>query len=161
MSRAKHTKDAMALRRRQLDRRLSEIDVEALTPPTNGWVRTTRQALGLNGRQLAERVGISQSHLSHIEKAEPTAAIEMRTLAKVAEAMECDLVYAIVPRTGALEETLRQRALAVSTKLVGVVAGSMALEAQATDSTSREELIESTAAELIRTLDKDLWDLPL
>lgn len=83
----------------------------------------------------------------------------MQTLVRVADALECELVYALVPRRGSLEESLRSRARKVATSLVERIAGSMALEAQPTDIEERERLIDSTAAELVRTLDKSLWDV--
>jgi hypothetical protein len=47
----------------------------------------------------------------------------------------------------------------VATSLVERIAGSMALEAQPTDVEERERLIDATAADLVRTLDKSLWDV--
>ncbi|HUH01002.1 MAG TPA: mobile mystery protein A [Kofleriaceae bacterium] len=154
-----HSKETQALRRRQLDRKLGRIDVAALQPPPEGWVRATRQALGINGRQLAERLGVSRSQVSHIERAERSMELTMQTLVRVAEGLECNLVYALVPRRGSLEETVNRRARKVATSLVERIAGSMALEAQPTDVEERERLIDSTAADLVRTLDKSLWDV--
>ncbi len=113
----------------------------------------------MNGRQLAERMGVSRSYLSHIEAAEQSRAITMQTLERAADALDCELAYVFVPRAGSLEETLQRRAEAVATVLVDRVAGSMALEAQPTNAESRQQLIDDTAAELIRTFDKNLWDV--
>ena len=83
----------------------------------------------------------------------------MQTLVRVADALECELVYALVPRRGSLEEIVNSRARKVATSLVERIAGSMALEAQPTDVEERERLIDATAADLVRTLDKSLWDV--
>ena len=74
--------------------------------------------------------------------------------------MNCRLEYAIVPEPGfgSLEAILRKRALDVVAKIVGGVSHTMALEAQSLSVDERNQQIEETAEELIRTLDKRLWD---
>lgn len=147
--------------RKQLDRRISRINRDSLRPPVRGWVRAIREALGLNRRQMAERMGVVPSHLSHVEAREVDGGITVRTLRRAADALECDVVYALVPRAGSLEDTLAARARAVAAALVKRVDAHMALEDQRTSHQARRDLIESTAAELVRSLDKKLWDVPL
>ena len=155
MAQAKRYTQA-ALLRRQLDRK--SASAAAFSPPREGWIKAVRAALGINGRLLASRMGIARSHLSHLESAELTRAVTLKSLTKVADALDCDVVYAFVPRAGTFEKALTARARAVAKSLVDRVAGTMALEAQATDDSARERLIESTATDLVRTLDKCLWD---
>lgn len=93
------TPDQAVLARQNLDRRLKAFKAEALSPPSGGWVRAIRQALGLTALQLARRMGTVQSRISTIEKAERSGATSLKTLREVAEAMGCTLVYAIVPTT--------------------------------------------------------------
>ncbi|MFQ5417727.1 MAG: helix-turn-helix domain-containing protein, partial [Myxococcota bacterium] len=90
--------EARALLRNQLDRQLTSLRRTPLMRPRRGWVRAIREALGMNGRQLAERIGIARSHLSQIESAEARDSVSLRTLRRVADALGCELVYAFVPR---------------------------------------------------------------
>ena len=145
-------------RRIQLDRALARLDREALLPPTRGWVRAIREALGMNGRQLAQRMRVAPSHVSHIEQGESGGNITIKTLRRAADALDCELVYALVPRAGSLEQSLHLRARQVAIALVDRVDAHMALEHQQTSDEARQRLIESTADDLIRTLDKRIWE---
>ena len=51
----------------------------------------------MSTRQLAERVGVDQSNITRLEEREPSGHITLERLARVAKAMNCRLVYAIVP----------------------------------------------------------------
>ncbi len=68
------------------------------------WIRTLREALGLREVELAERLGYEARSVYRLEKSEIRASIQVKHLRKVAEAMECDVVYALVPKEGSLEE---------------------------------------------------------
>jgi len=115
----------------------------------------------MNSRQLAERMDISTGHLAHIESAEAAGSINMETLRRTADALNCDLVYALVPRAGSLEKALEEQAEKVARVLVQRVATSMALEDQATDTDAQDYLIRDTVSDLTRELRKALWDTPL
>ncbi len=118
-----------------------------------------REALGMNGRQLSERLGIARSDLAHIEDAEVRGAATLHTLEKAADALGCDLVYAVVPRDGkTLEVMVDERAREVAERIVGRVATTMALEAQGVDRAFRKKEVDRVAADLVRTLRKHLWD---
>lgn len=71
--------------------------LDKLSVPPEGWVRTVRTALGMTGPQLAKRLGVSKSRVSRIEKDEITGSVTLRTMQSTAEAMGCKFVYAIVP----------------------------------------------------------------
>lgn len=114
-------------RRKSLDRQFSEIDAAALVVPDGGWLRAVRVALGMSTRQLGIRAGMSGSAIAKIERSEAAGAAQMATLRRIAEALECDLVYAIVPRTG-IEHMVRRRAHELATSEVHAVNRSMQLE---------------------------------
>lgn len=63
----------------------------------------------MSSTELAARMGVSQQVVSEIESSERRATVKLKTLSRAANAMECELVYALVPRTS-LEETVRARA---------------------------------------------------
>jgi predicted DNA-binding mobile mystery protein A len=131
-----------------------------LRRPRRGWVRAVRDALGMNGRQLAERMRIARSQLAQIEDGELRGATSLRTMECAAEALGCEFVYAFVPRDGkSLEALIAERAGEVAAALVQRVGTSMALEAQGVEDASvLKKEIERVAAELVRTGSRELWE---
>jgi len=96
--------------RRQLDLRYESVrNRGGLDRPNKGWVRAIRDALGMSGSELAARMGVSQQVVSEIERNERQYAARLETLQRAAEAMDCELIYALVPRT-TLEETVDAQA---------------------------------------------------
>ncbi len=96
--------------RQQLDTTLARFEpVVDLTPPHKGWIQAIRRALGMSGRQLALRLGLSKQSVARMEKDELTGALSLKTLRRVAEGMDCVLVYGLVPRES-LEKSVHDRA---------------------------------------------------
>ena len=84
--------------RRQLDKRLCLLnDTQSLARPPRGWIKAVREALGMTTAQLAKRLGVSQPRAVGIEKAEARGAITLDSLERAAQALDCRLVYALVP----------------------------------------------------------------
>ena len=115
--------------------------------PPAGWVKAIRGALGLSIRQLADLVGVGHGSINQIEKREPKRRVTLASLDQVARAMDCKLVYAIVPQeVGAtLEDIINQRAQEAAAKIIKNVAHSMRLEAQGTSEKEIEREIERIA----------------
>lgn len=85
--------------REQLDCTFAQLsNIKVLQPPVKGWFRSIREALGMSGKQLGERMGVSQPGVVQIEKDEVSGAVTMKTMRQGAEAMDCVFVYAVVPR---------------------------------------------------------------
>ncbi len=101
---------AGAVARRQLDKRLNLLrNMKGLARPSRGWIKAIREALGMTTAQLAKRIGVSQPRAVAIEKAEAESAITLNSLERAARALDCRLVYALVPRDP-LEELVSARA---------------------------------------------------
>ena len=84
--------------RANLDRRFKEFGaVRRYAAPVRGWVKAVREALGMTTAQLAKRLGVKQPSVVAIEQSEAKGTIELATLRRVAEALDCTLVYAFVP----------------------------------------------------------------
>jgi len=146
-----------ALRRRQLDRLFSEpISLRAVPQFRRGWIREIREALGMSATQLAARMGISQPTAAKLEKAEAAGKVSLPSLHRAAEALGCRVVYAFVPET-TLEARLAVRAEEVARRLVSRVAHTMRLEAQGGGSAEEQAQTAALAADLIRTLSRELW----
>ena len=84
-------------------------------PPPCGWVRAIREALGMTAAQLGERLRISQAGVAALELSERRGRIKLTTLRKIAAKLDCDLVYALVPRKP-LDELLRDRQRRLATR---------------------------------------------
>src|SRR5262245_53047113 len=102
--------DTKARARQRLDERLRTLKPEdRFRPPPKGWVRALRDALGMTGVQFARRLGIKPQSVDALEQSEASGSIQVKTLRRVAEALDCTLVYALVPNDS-LENAVRAHA---------------------------------------------------
>jgi predicted DNA-binding mobile mystery protein A len=144
--------------RQQLDNALSGYSTIKLNPtPVKGWIRAIREALGMSGKQLANRLNVSQPRIPKLEQDELTGVVSLKTMRQAAEAMDCVFVYAIVPRT-TLEETVRAQARKVAESRTQRVSHSMLLEAQDLSVGEQRASLEAAVDELVREMPKELWD---
>ncbi len=80
-----------------------------------GWLRAVRQVVGIPVKEVARRLGVCRWEVFRLEKSESESRIMLGTLRRAAEALDCDLVYALTPRQGTLEElAAEQRAARVT-----------------------------------------------
>lgn len=118
------------LRLEQLDRTLSSfVQLQGQPAPRDGWLKAIREALGRSLRVQARRIGVSAPTLLKAELAEAEGRITMGQLRRLAEALDCELVYALVPRQP-LVDTIEQQAERLARQDVLGVSHSMDLEAQ-------------------------------
>jgi predicted DNA-binding mobile mystery protein A len=142
----------MASARRHLDARIERLRALVGEPrPPRGWVRAIREALGMSTTELAKRMGVVQSRISSVERAEAAGTIKLDTLQRAADALDCDLVYFLVPRT-TLDQSVRDQARRKAAAMLGPVAHNMRLEDQAFDPTDQ---VDDLASELIDR--RGLW----
>ena len=129
--------------RRHLDRRFREAgDVRRhLAVPVRGWIKAIRESLGMTASQLAMRMGVSQSTLSDMEKAEERGAIQLSSLKRAAESMNCTLVYAIVPNEN-LEAFFQIQARTVATEHLKPIEQTMRLENQSLSPEDAREYLD-------------------
>jgi len=79
--------------------------------------------------QLAKRLGVAQPSVIGLEKAEASKVVTIATLERAAHALDCTLVYALVPRKP-LETIVRERARDAAQERLRTISHSMALEDQ-------------------------------
>lgn len=140
--------------RRRLDKKLEEFKHLSIYENTiNGWIKTIRQSLGLTTSQLAKKMNLNQSRIFAMEKEE--SSLKLSTLEKVADALDCKLVYALVPKTS-LESMAYNQAEKKAKKILQKVSHNMALENQ-TPSYDKMEL-EDIVQELLNGSQSRLWD---
>jgi len=143
------------LARKRLDDRFESFrSIDRFAPPRYGWIRAIRNALGMTGSQLAHRMGVTRQRVSQLERAEQLGSVPLNTLRKAAEAMDCALIYAIVPRRE-LRDTVNERARERAIRELDYVRQTMALEDQAVSDSDLEDKIADYIRQNIR--DSDLW----
>lgn len=142
--------------RTRLDERLEVLrPADRFMVPPKGWVRALRDALGMTGAQLGARMGIRPQTVETIEKSEAAGTIQLNTLRRAAEALDCTLVYALVPNTS-LEAMVNARARKIAIRELQRVAHSMRLEAQGTDDANLEARIQAYIRDMLS--ERDLWN---
>lgn len=145
-----------AVPRQRLDRRLSSMKPEShYHPPPKGWIRAIRDALGMSGAQLGRRMGVKAQSVADIEKSEASGTIQLKTLRRVAEALDCSVVYALIPKSS-LEDMVQGRAREIARNELVRIAHTMDLEAQGVSPKKREEQIETYIQDHLR--ERDLWE---
>lgn len=143
-------------KRRVLDQKLSHLSKLSLIIPKNGWVKATREALGLTTAQLGERMGIAPSNITILENREITKKTSLETVERAAQAMGCKFVYAIVPDTS-LENIVRAQAMKSAKALTQEVHHHMKLEKQKVNPEAEKEQIRELAEEILSKMDSRLW----
>ena len=117
------------LRLSQLDRKLSEA--RSLPPrPSGGWIASIREALGLTLAEVGQHLRAPRQTVQKFERAEATDRITLGTLRRVADAMGCDLIYALVPKSGSFAELAEHPIRERASRNVKSVVHTMALEDQ-------------------------------
>lgn len=96
-------------------------------------------------RQVAQAVGVTQAAVVDIERTEAKGDITLGSLQRYAAALDCELVYALVPRRP-LQAMLEERADRLAREQVSRVSQSMALEDQQTSEGHREREVADLLA---------------
>src|SRR2546425_10826721 len=130
------------LRLSQLDRSL-QGPRSALPPPASGWIASLREALGLTLGQIGKKIGSSRQAVQQLEKAEASDRITLGALRRAAEAMGCELVYALVPKSGTFAELSERPVRDRAARDVKSVMHTMMLEDQKPE--NADQLIEDEA----------------
>jgi len=147
------------LRIRQLDEALAAFQpLRQRPPPSAGWAKAIREALGISVRQMSRRTGLSRTSITSAESGEAKGTVQFDTLRGLADALDCDLVYALVPRTS-LAQTLEAQARRKAEAMVGRVADSMKMEAQGVDPAATARQVTELAETILRDRGRDFWDV--
>jgi predicted DNA-binding mobile mystery protein A len=139
--------------RTRLDERLAQFGAaERFQPPSRGWIKAIREALGMTTAQLAKRMGVRQPSVVNIEMSEEKGSIELATLRRAAAALDCTLVYALIPNKP-LETTIRARARAFLRRRRRPVEHTMLLE----DQQVNDDLTDAQLDEVLRETNPRLF----
>ncbi len=111
----------------------------------------------MTAKQLGRRIGVSQATVSEAELAESEGRITLKNLRKMADGMDCELVYAVVPRAS-LDMIVHHNANRAAHRIVGEVSQGMALEGQSTDDSARAAQVDALRERLIAQGSSQIWD---
>jgi len=107
---------------------------------------------------LAHKLGVVPSTISRLEDSETYDAITLSSLKKIAESLNCDLQYCLVPRKS-IEAMKRDQAEKVVRQRMRSVRHTMVLESQGTSKHSTNNQIEDEINTLLNRNIKGLWRL--
>ncbi|MBS6210026.1 mobile mystery protein A [Proteus cibi] len=124
--------------------------------PKEGWVRTIRKALDMSGAQLAEKLDSSRNRISILERREIEGDITLNQLKLLAEQLNCDFTYALVPKKP-VEEIIEDRVTEIAIQSLDSNAQNMFLEAQSIDKKAQEHLLEQAKKEIIASGGRIIW----
>lgn len=145
------------LKLRQLDAALDRWRSADLPPrPPSGWIKAIREALGMTATYLAQRLGVTTSTVTRLETSEADDTISLATLRRAAEAVGCELHYALVPKQ-TLTDTLEARAAELARSRLAAISHTMALEAQSTSRETVEVQTRALAESLLKGSRRALW----
>ena len=156
---------------RKIEREQNAIIVDKLTTikrfsvPKLGWIKTLRTALSMSGASLARRLGLHRSIVSYLERAEHEGSITLKKLQQVAQAMDCELIYALVPKATAghskplVADILQKQAHLKASKIVNRASNQMIMESQELNSEVLKREVARLSKQMLDDLPKDFWDV--
>ncbi|MDH4056104.1 MAG: mobile mystery protein A [Gammaproteobacteria bacterium] len=144
--------------RTQLDKRLKILGKpDAFARPPRGWVKAIREALGMTADQLGRRMGVSRQRALELEASEARGAVTLESLERAAQALECHLVYTLVPRMP-LDQLVHERAATLAAQQLRSAAHTMTLEDQSVDPADEVEQLRRLTQDLIDKSGSALWE---
>lgn len=138
----------------QINRRLESLrEVKSKTMVREGWIHYIRMALGLTLGDLAKRAGVSISSVAQAERREVDGQVSLSTLKKMAESMNCELVYAFVPKKE-FKTLIHDQAFEKARRALNIADLHMKLEDQKVEGDQHDD-IERLAKKFIEK--GDIW----
>lgn len=124
----------------------------------SGWIEAVRRGLGMPAKTLARRLDVTAAQATRFSQREVSGGITLASLRRVADALECDLVYAFVPRGGSFQSIVERQARDAARQRLGAVEQTMKLEAQPVDDAERERQLDELTHDLVRERPAWIWD---
>ena len=127
--------------------------------PEEGWIQRTRKILGIKARQIGKKIGCNTALISSFEKRELEKTITIKNLERIANAMDCDFVYAFVPKKKSYEDTFREQCKKASDYYHKQSNLQMALEDQAVENKKMKSLTKFTENDFYQKMDSAIWEI--
>jgi predicted DNA-binding mobile mystery protein A len=138
----------------QINRRLEDLrKFKHKSVVRDGWIKFMRKAFGLSAEALSKLSDASKSAINQAERREKEGKINLETLKKYAEAMDCELVYYFLPKDE-LKTLIKNKAYTKARTSLLSADLHMKLEDQKVEGDINEQ-IESLAMKLIEK--GDIW----
>ena len=128
---------------------MSKVKIEK---PLQGWIKTIRELFGMTTIQFSKKLKISQPRLVFMEKNEKN--LKLSTMEKIADELNCDFVYALVPREK-INDIIYNRAKQKALQIITKVNSNMMLENQLSEN---KEILEETIEDLLNKKITKIWD---
>ncbi len=133
------------IRLKNLDNLATQIEpLRAIQKPPQGWLRIVREALGLPLRAVAEKLKVTPQTVHAFEHREAAGTMTLANLRKVAGAMNCEVVYFVVPK-GAKAKSFTKLAAAQSGFLADLLATEHSMQLEGQGVGGIEERVQSAA----------------
>jgi predicted DNA-binding mobile mystery protein A len=132
------------LRLTQLEKLLSSISSLHINRPQRGWIETIRSLRKITLRELAPKVGVSYQTIAKLEQSEAEDRITLKRLRELGAALDCELVYALVPKQGKIRDLVEGKVRDEISKHVKAVEHTMALEGQAVGDDLEKKIEDET-----------------
>ena len=143
----------------QLNSKMQVISsVKKIALPPTGWIKAVRTTLGMSLQQLGAKLSITKQSIQDIERREKDGSVTMKTLREVANALDMELVYGLVPKDGSLDALINRKAKELATQIVLRTSNTMKLEDQENSQKRIQKAIEERAASIKNEMPKILWD---
>ena len=144
--------DNKKILRRSYQKKFDILKMAVIERPKQGWLKTIREFLGMTTTQLAKKIDVSQPRVINMEKNEQN--IKISTMERIADALNCDFVYALVPREN-IDDIIYNQAKKKALKIMNKVNKNMGLENQLAES---EDTLEDLIKELSDNNIARIWD---
>ena len=143
----------------QLNRKLKAFDKASNMPvPPTGWIKAVRLSLGISLKQLADKLTITKQSVREIEIREKEGSITLKSLKETANALDMQLVYALVPKDGTLDDLIDRKAKELALRIVSRTSNTMKLEEQENSKERLKKALVERTAIIKNEMPKTLWD---
>lgn len=144
--------DSKKILRKSYQKKFDLMKKAAIERPPQGWLKTIREFLGMTTTQLAKKINVAQPRVINLEKNEKNTKIS--TMERIADALNCDFVYAFIPREN-IDDIIYNQAKKKALKILNRVNKNMGLENQLSDN---EDALEEVIKELLDNNIARIWD---
>jgi len=111
----------------------------------------------MSAAQIANRLNVSRAAIYKLEERESLRTVSLKQLDRAADAMECDVFYAIVPR-GTIEQSIRARSRKKTETKLQLANVSMGLEAEGVKDKRFATAVNSSSSYTEALTDRYLWE---
>ena len=125
--------------------------------PPKGWIHAIRNVLGMSGRQLAQRLGVTRQAIMSLENNEMNDSITIKSMQDIGRALDCQFVYAFVPETS-LAEMIKKQATRIAELKLERASQTMTLENQAVNEKQQQKALRAEIERLVSSMPRTLWD---